>query len=64
MAELSEQASQLSISARYKPPLGHLGKAVDRAFLHRIAETTVKDFLDHVGDRLEASTGGTANVAR
>ncbi len=40
--------TQLSVSARYVPPLGSLGSTIDRALLHRIAEATMKDFLDRI----------------
>lgn len=46
---LGDDRTQLAISARYRPPLGAVGRAVDRVLLHRVAETTVKDFLDRVG---------------
>jgi len=48
VAPLGAGTTQLSISARYVPPLGRLGRAIDRALLHRIAEATIKDFLDQV----------------
>ncbi len=54
VAALGPNRTQLSISARYKPPLGAVGRAIDRALLHRVAEATVKDFLDRVGDALLA----------
>ncbi|MGQ0670004.1 MAG: hypothetical protein ACT4PO_10085 [Actinomycetota bacterium] len=53
VAVLGPSQTQLSISARYRPPLGALGKAIDRALLHRVAEATVKDFLDRVGEALQ-----------
>lgn len=56
IAGLGDRRSQLSISARYKPPLGPVGRALDRALLHRVAEATVKDFLDRVVEALDAST--------
>lgn len=40
------------MSARYVPPLGAVGRAMDRAVLFRIAEATLKDFLDRVRDSL------------
>jgi hypothetical protein len=43
---LGPNMTQLAISARYQPPLGAIGQAIDRALLHRVAEATVKDFLD------------------
>jgi hypothetical protein len=54
---LGHDRTQLAISARYRPPLGVLGQAIDRVLLHRVAEATVKDFLDRVG---KAITGQAA----
>jgi hypothetical protein len=51
---LGPNQTQLSISARYRPPMGAVGRVLDRAMLHRVAEATIKDFLDRVGDRIEA----------
>ncbi len=57
IAPLGRNRTQLSISARYLPPLGAVGRALDRALLHRVAEATIKDFLDRVGEALGAETG-------
>jgi hypothetical protein len=46
---LGAHRTQLALNARYRPPLGTLGRTMDRALLHRVAEATVKDFLDHTG---------------
>ena len=56
VAALGRERTQLSISARYRPPMGVVGRALDKALLHRVAEATVKDFLDGVGDRLGRRT--------
>lgn len=50
--------AQLSVSARYCPPLGPVGRMIDRALLHRVAEATIKDFLDRAGERLSDTTPG------
>jgi hypothetical protein len=60
IAALGTSRTQLSISARYRPPLGPLGRALDRALLHRVAEATVKDFLDRVGEGVEARVARAA----
>lgn len=54
VAALGPSRTQLSISARYRPPMGAAGRALDRALLHRVAEATIKDFLDRVGERVGA----------
>jgi hypothetical protein len=52
---LGQDRTQLAISARYRPPLGVVGQAIDRVLLHRVAEATVKDFLDRVGRAIALS---------
>jgi hypothetical protein len=54
VAPLGPHRTQLAMSARYVPPLGPIGKAIDRAVMFRVAEATLKDFLDHVGEALVA----------
>ena len=56
IAPMGATRSQLSLSARYVPPLGIAGKIVDRALLHRVAEATVKDFVDRTAHALEGLT--------
>jgi hypothetical protein len=54
IAPLGPARTQLAMSARYVPPLGAIGRAIDRAVLFRVAEATLKDFLDRVGETLSA----------
>jgi hypothetical protein len=59
LGSLGEDRTQLAISARYRPPLGVLGRTVDRVLLHRIAEATIKDFLDRIGAAITGQTQAT-----
>jgi hypothetical protein len=52
IAPLGRQQTQLALSGSYTPPLGPVGRAIDRALLHRVAEATVKDFVDRVARAL------------
>jgi hypothetical protein len=54
IAPLGAHRTQLAMSARYVPPLGAVGRAIDRALLFRVAEATLKDFLDRVRDSVLA----------
>jgi hypothetical protein len=67
VAPLASDRTQLAMSARYVPPLGPIGQVIDRAVLYRIAEATLKDFLDRVGDalvlRAETDIGEPRDVA-
>jgi hypothetical protein len=46
----------LTLMGRYEPPLGAVGRAVDRLVLHRVAETCVRSFLHRTAANLERST--------
>jgi len=52
IAALAPGRTQLAMSARYVPPFGAVGRAIDRALLFRVAEATLKDFLDRVREAL------------
>ena len=54
IAALGPRRTHVSLSARYRPPLGVVGRALDRALLHRVAEATVKDFVDGVAAAFHA----------
>jgi len=54
IAPLGPHATQLAIAGRYEPPLGTLGRVANRALLHRVAEGTIKRFLDGVRSTIEA----------
>jgi len=52
VASLAPGHTQLAMSARYVPPMGALGRAIDRTVMFRVAEATIKDFLDGVAAKL------------
>jgi hypothetical protein len=55
VAPLRPGRTQLAMSARYVPPFGVVGRAIDRAVLSRVAEATLKDFLDGVAETIMGS---------
>ena len=52
VAPMGPELTQLSINARYTPPLGPIGTIVDRALMHRLAEAVIRDFLHRVAKRI------------
>jgi hypothetical protein len=54
VASLGPDRTQLALSGTYEVPLGSLGRLADRTLLHRVAEATVKSFVDAVA--LQVST--------
>jgi hypothetical protein len=45
---------RMILSASYVAPLGELGRRLDQAVLHRVAESTVRSFLHRMAAALEA----------
>jgi hypothetical protein len=48
LAPAAEGGSVLTLAGVYRPPLGALGQALDRALLHHAAVTTIRRFLAQV----------------
>lgn len=57
------QSTRLTLNARYDPPMGTLGKLLDRALMHRLAQSTMDDFVIRLAasitDELRRETGGS-----
>jgi hypothetical protein len=49
---LSASETQIEIDGEYRPPMGVVGSAFDAAVGHRIAEASVKRFLDDVVEQI------------
>ena len=45
-----EGGTELTLEGSYRPPLGHVGEAVDRLVLGRVARSTIRSFLDRLGE--------------
>ena len=46
------QSTRLTLNARYDPPMGALGDLIDRALMHRLAQSTMDDFVVRLGAAL------------
>ena len=46
------EGTVLRLAGVYRPPLGSVGEALDRAILHRVADATVRTFLARVAAQL------------
>ena len=64
LGSLGGDRTQLAISANFRPPLGVVGRAADQVLLHRVAEATLKDFLDRLGQAIVLSQTGGAETMR
>jgi hypothetical protein len=52
---LTSTETQLELAGTYEPPLGAIGRALDSALLHRIAEASVLQFVQEVARYMRAS---------
>jgi hypothetical protein len=53
ISPLGADRTHLSLDGRYTPPLGLVGEHVDDLLLHRIAESSIRSFLQRVVRTLE-----------
>lgn len=49
LAPVGPNHTQIALRGTYRPPLGTIGEILDAAVLHRVAEATVKHFVDRIG---------------
>jgi hypothetical protein len=72
IAPLGAHETQLRFSGSYDPPLGKIGRHLDRLLLHQLAEATVRALLSRLvaallvepGDAAPAATQGKPKEAR
>lgn len=54
LSHVGPEQTKLSFEGTYEPPLGPLGKVVDRVVLGKYAEATVKNWVDRLAEALAA----------
>jgi hypothetical protein len=66
LAPFGQQVTIIALAGAYRPPLGGMGAALDRAILHRVAVATIRAFLTQVARRITgqpAANGAGAGPA-
>src|SRR5580700_93683 len=63
IAPLDPDLTQLTIQGRYEPPLGALGRRIDRLLMHRVAEASVRAFLNRLVSSLAGAEVGSGSMA-
>ena len=61
VARLGPDMAQLGFSGSYQPPGGPVGQAIDEALLHRIAESSVKTFVDRIAEAVLADAAAATD---
>jgi len=52
LAPAGPESTLLTLAGAYRPPLGSLGAALDRAILHRVAAATIRSFVGQVAAQI------------
>jgi len=60
LTPVGEHVTLLSMAGSYRPPLGSLGKALDQAILHRVADATIRGFVAQLAARIGGGQSGGA----
>jgi hypothetical protein len=54
ISHVGPDRTRIVMDGTYQPPLGQLGKVVDRVVLRRVADATVKTWVDHLAESIAA----------
>jgi hypothetical protein len=52
LAHVGHSKTRIVLDGTYQPPLGPLGRVIDRALLRRVAESTVRSWVDRLAESL------------
>ncbi|HEY0832260.1 MAG TPA: hypothetical protein VGE99_14060, partial [Candidatus Dormibacteraeota bacterium] len=55
VAPVNKEETRLTVSGMYEPPLGRLGEQLNEALMHRVAQRTVKELAESIGEKLNRS---------
>jgi hypothetical protein len=63
LASAGDQVTLLTMAGVYRPPLGPLGEALDRAILHRVADATIRNFAVWIAAQITGRPGAAEATA-
>jgi hypothetical protein len=52
LAPTEKDVTRLTVSGMYEPPLGAVGREIDAAVMHRVAEGTVQELAESIAKKL------------
>ena len=63
LTSVDDQATMLTLTGVYRPPLGSVGAGLDQALLHRVAVATMRDFLGRVSAAISSPASASSEAA-
>ena len=64
LAPVDARVTRLTVCGMYEPPFGRLGKHLDDAFMHGVAEATVRDLAESIAERLDGAASADDSRSR
>jgi hypothetical protein len=61
LAPVDSRTTKVTVCGSYEPPFGPLGRQVDNAFMHTVADATVGDLARSIAERLDVAVLARAN---
>jgi hypothetical protein len=55
LSPYGESSALLALTGAYRPPLGKVGAVLDGVMLYRIAEATIRGFVEDLGKAITAA---------
>jgi carbon monoxide dehydrogenase subunit G len=52
LAPVDKDVTRLTVSGMYEAPLGRVGRQLDEALMHKVAEGTVHELAESIAERL------------
>jgi hypothetical protein len=62
LAPVDARVTRLTVCGMYEPPFGRLGKHLDDALMHRVADATVRELACSIAKRLEPARAARQRV--
>jgi len=60
LAPVDKTISRLTVSGMYEPPLGKLGRQLDKTLMQGIADTTIKELAESIAQRIDTAASAHA----
>jgi hypothetical protein len=60
VAPVDALTTRLTVYGMYEPPIGRLGKQLDDALMHKVAQATVRELAETIGKTIDAAASPRA----
>jgi hypothetical protein len=62
VAPVDKAVSRLTVSGMYEPPMGNIGKQLDKTLMQGVADATVKELAESIAKRIDLAVSALARA--